>query len=111
MPERFERLLAMNTAFGTGQLSEGFRAWRDYSNRAPDLPVGALIARGDAAVTPAEAAAYDAPFPDASFKAALQRAVRGAPPLFEVPEAGHFAQERGVAIVAAALAAWGLAQA
>ena len=32
MPERFERLLVMNTALGTGDvpLSAGFVAWRDY---------------------------------------------------------------------------------
>ncbi len=72
MPERFTRLLAMNTALGTGQLSEGFRQWRTYSNAQPDLAVGKLIARGKPDMTPAEAAAYDAPFPDATYKAALR---------------------------------------
>jgi len=72
MPQRFTRLLVMNTALGTGQLTEGFRAWRDYSNAQPDLPVGKLIRRGKPELSEAEAAAYDAPFPDARYKAALR---------------------------------------
>ena len=72
MPDRFTRLLVMNTGLGTGQLTEGFRQWRAYSNTQPDLPVGKLIRRGKADMSDAEAAAYDAPFPDASYKAALR---------------------------------------
>ncbi len=72
MPERFTRLLVMNTGLGTGQLTEGFRQWRSYSNSQPDMAVGKLFKRGKADMTPQEAAAYDAPFPDASYKAALR---------------------------------------
>ena len=72
MPDRFTRLLVMNTGLGTGRLTEGFRQWRAYSNTQPDLPVGKLIRRGKADMSDAEAAAYDAPFPDASYKAALR---------------------------------------
>jgi len=71
-PDRYTRLLAMNTTLATGKLSEGFRQWRAYSNGQTDLPVGKLIARGKPDITPAEIAAYDAPFPDASYKAALR---------------------------------------
>jgi len=71
-PDRYTRLLAMNTALATGKLSEGFRQWRAYSNGQTDLPVGKLIARGKPDITAAEIAAYDAPFPDASYKAALR---------------------------------------
>ncbi len=72
MPERFTRLLVMNTGLGTGQLTEGFRHWRSYSNSQPDLAVGKLIRRGKPDMSDAEAAAYDAPFPDARYKAALR---------------------------------------
>jgi pimeloyl-ACP methyl ester carboxylesterase len=72
MPERFSRLLVMNTALGTGTVSEGFRQWRSYSNAQPDLMVGKLIARGKRDMTAEEIAAYDAPFPDARYKAALR---------------------------------------
>ncbi len=71
-PERYTRLLVMNTGLGAGRVTEGFRQWRSYSNAQADLPVGRLIARGKPDMTPAEIAAYDAPFPDASYKAALR---------------------------------------
>ncbi|WP_395700038.1 haloalkane dehalogenase [Aquabacterium sp.] len=73
LPMRFTRLLVMNTTLGTGEVTEGFRQWRAYSNSQPDMAVGKLLARGKPDMTPAEAAAYDAPYPDAAFKAALRR--------------------------------------
>jgi pimeloyl-ACP methyl ester carboxylesterase len=75
MPERFERLLVMNTALAGGDqpLSEGFLAWRAYVARTPDLPCGKLMSRTCPHLTPREAAAYDAPFPDASYKAGARR--------------------------------------
>jgi pimeloyl-ACP methyl ester carboxylesterase len=71
MPERFERLLVMNTALGTGDvpLSEGFVAWRAYVNKTPDLQCGKLMQRTCPHLTAEEAAAYDAPFPDLASKA------------------------------------------
>ncbi len=73
MPARFTRLLAMNTALAVGaEPTQGFKQWRAFSNSQPDLAVGKLLARGKPDMTPAEAAAYDAPFPDASYKAALR---------------------------------------
>ena len=72
MPDRFTRLLVMNTTLGTGTVTEGFRQWRDYSNSQPDLGVGKLLRRGKREMSEVEAAGYDAPFPDASFKAALR---------------------------------------
>jgi len=71
-PDRFERLLLMNTGFGTGEVTDGFRAWRAFSNSRPDLDVGALFRRSEPTLTEAEIAAYDAPFPDARYKAALR---------------------------------------
>jgi haloalkane dehalogenase len=72
IPERFTRLLVMNTALGLGTVTEGFRQWRAYSNSQPDLAVGKLIARGKPDMSAGEVTAYDAPFPDASYKAALR---------------------------------------
>jgi len=70
-PERFERLLVMNTALGTGDvpLAEGFVAWRAYVNKTPDLPCGKLMQRTCPHLTVEEAAAYDAPYPDLASKA------------------------------------------
>lgn len=75
MPERFSRLLLMNTALGTGDvaLGEGFVAWRAYVARNPDLACGALLRRSCPHLSEAEAAAYDAPFPDARYKAGVRR--------------------------------------
>jgi haloalkane dehalogenase len=87
MPERFTRLLVMNTGLGTGTVTEGFKQWRAYSNKTPDLPVGALLRRGKADMTDAEAAAYDAPFPDASYKAALRAFPNMVPAAADAPGA------------------------
>lgn len=73
MPGRFTRLLAMNTALAVGTApTRGFAEWRAYSNRTPDLAVGRMLMRGKPDMSPAEAAGYDAPFPDARYKAALR---------------------------------------
>ncbi|MEO8923697.1 MAG: haloalkane dehalogenase [Caldimonas sp.] len=74
-PQRYAGLLIMNTAFGTGDmpLGPGFLDWRAFSNRNPDMAVGKLLARSCPHLTPAEAAAYDAPYPDASYKAGVRR--------------------------------------
>ena len=162
MPERFSRLLVMNTALGTGdvQLSEGFIAWRAWNNKNPDLAIGKLLGRACPHLSQAECAAYDAPFPDSSYKAgvrrfpnivpdapeapgaalsrrarewlrsqwsgptfmaigmqdpvlgppvmaALQKVIRGCPEPYELPDAGHFVQERGEEVAQKALEALG----
>lgn len=74
MPQRFSRLIIMNTALATGvKPSDGFIAWREFVAKNPDLAVGKLMARSCPHLSEAEAAAYDAPFPDQSFKAGVRR--------------------------------------
>jgi pimeloyl-ACP methyl ester carboxylesterase len=76
MPERFARLLVMNTGLPTGAaVSPGFAAWKSFAAAAgPDVPVAALIALSSpGALNPYDALAYDAPFPDASYKAGVRR--------------------------------------
>jgi haloalkane dehalogenase len=75
MAGRFTRFLVMNTALGTGDvpLSQGFLAWRDWANAHPDLDVGPLMARACPHLTEEECGAYEAPFPDASYKAGVRR--------------------------------------
>jgi len=75
LPGRFTRLLIMNTALGTGDeaLSAGFLAWREWAARNPDMSAGKLLARACPHLSAAEAAAYDAPFPDARYKAGVRR--------------------------------------
>lgn len=89
MPGRFERLLLMNTALATGDvpLTEGFVAWRSYSKKNPDLACGKLLARACPQLSAAEAAAYDAPFPDSSAKAGVRRFPDLVPERFDDPGA------------------------
>jgi len=75
MPERFSGLLVMNTALGTGDapLTQGFLDWRAWNNKNPDMAVAKLMARSCPHLTPAEAAAYEAPYPDAAYKGGVRR--------------------------------------
>ncbi len=67
---RLSRLIVMNTTLAVGALpSPGFADWRAYAASQPDLPVGALFGRSTPHLTPAEVAAYDAPYPDSRYKA------------------------------------------
>lgn len=70
---RLERLIVMNTGLGVGTSpGEGFTAWKNYALSTPDLPIGALIARGTPHLTEQEIAAYDAPYPSPDYKAGAQ---------------------------------------
>ena len=75
MPERITRLLIMNTTLATGDapLPDGFLAWRAYANKHPDLDCGKLLGRACPQLGAAEAAGYDAPFPDTRYKAGVRR--------------------------------------
>ncbi len=70
-PQRFSRLLLMNTLLGTGDrpLGEGFLAWREWCRNNPDMAPGKLLGRACPHLSHAEKAAYDAPFPDMTYKA------------------------------------------
>ena len=89
MPERFERLLVMNTALATGDvpLTEGFIAWRAYVAKNPDLACGKLLARTCPHLRAQEAAAYDAPFPDTRYKAGVRRFPPMVPERYDDPGA------------------------
>jgi haloalkane dehalogenase len=75
LPERFARLLVMNTTIAVGRpVSGGFAAWKRFAASYADVPVAGLIALSSpGALTPYDAAAYDAPFPDARYKAGVRR--------------------------------------
>ncbi|HHX8311146.1 TPA: haloalkane dehalogenase [Vibrio diabolicus] len=78
MPERFDRLLIMNTAFLVEpHSSEIFDEWkRDIRASDVEHPEGGLagfMKKYAPTLTDTEAAAYAAPFPDASYKAAVRK--------------------------------------
>jgi haloalkane dehalogenase len=70
-PDRFRRVVAANTGLPTGDftLGEAFFAWQRYSQETPEFHVGGIVAGGCTSEVPPEVvAAYDAPFPDDSYK-------------------------------------------
>ena len=74
LPDRFSRLLVMNTTLPTGAApGEGFLAWRDFVAAHPDFDIAQMIRRSDPGITQAEAQAYDAPFPDSHSRAGVRR--------------------------------------
>jgi pimeloyl-ACP methyl ester carboxylesterase len=159
-PSRFKRLLVMNTTLAVGESpGPGFDAWRAYAAANPHLPIAALMKRSTPILSDAEAAAYEAPYPDARYKAGPRRfpqlvmtapemegadtsrraaewwrtqwtgqtfmaigeadpvlgppvmeklcqTIRGCPAPMRIPDAGHFVQEWGQLIAAAAVRAF-----
>ncbi|HEY2724056.1 MAG TPA: haloalkane dehalogenase [Pseudonocardiaceae bacterium] len=71
-PEAFDRVVAANTGLPTGDkdMPEVWWKFRRAVERAPELDIGRLVAAGCArGLDDAGRAAYDAPFPDETFKA------------------------------------------
>ena len=70
-PERFARVIAGNTGLPVGTpASDGFMQWLAFSQLTNDLLVGKIVATGvTRKLSREEVAAYNAPFPDASYKA------------------------------------------
>jgi len=74
MPDRINRLLVMNTVIPVGErFSDGFDFWKEFCANAPEIPVAGLIA-GDALseIDIMDVLAYDAPFPDNTYKAGVR---------------------------------------
>jgi haloalkane dehalogenase len=70
-PQRFARVVAANTMLPTGDHNPGdaFKSWQDYSQKVPEFPAGAIINRATTTELPqAVIDAYDAPYPDESYK-------------------------------------------
>ena len=70
--DRFDRVVAANTFLPTGDRPGGkaFEQWQRFSQEAPEFMVGAIVQGGCATSLADEViAAYDAPFPDDSYKA------------------------------------------
>lgn len=71
-PDRINRMIVMNTALAVGlPAGKGFNQWRQYVIDNPDFDIPKLFKRSEPTLTDEEAAAYDAPFPDASYRAGV----------------------------------------
>lgn len=74
-PGRFLTVIVSNTGLPTGEEipSEAFLSFQEYSQTEQDIPVGELVQHAtDNLLKESEKAAYDAPFPDASYKAGVR---------------------------------------
>jgi len=71
VPERFQRLLLMNTALATGDmpLGKGFLEWRAWVAQNPDMDVAQFMGRACPQLSAEERATYGTPFPDFRYKA------------------------------------------
>jgi haloalkane dehalogenase len=70
-PDRFARVVAANTFLPTGDTDPGeaFLAWQRFSQEVETFPVGAIVNAGCTTdLSPEVIAAYDAPFPDETYK-------------------------------------------
>jgi haloalkane dehalogenase len=75
-PDRFARVVAANTFLPTGDRDPGdaFRAWQKYSQETSTFNIGNIVNGGSLSELPPEVvAAYDAPFPDDSYKAGARQ--------------------------------------
>ena len=75
-PERFARVVAANTFLPTGDthLGEAFMRWQKFSQEVPVFPTGQILQGAtQTELSPEVVAAYDAPFPDESYKAGARQ--------------------------------------
>ncbi len=70
--ERFSRIVVANGFLPTGDtaMPAAFKVWKTFALRTPVFPTGRIVATGSKrGLSKAERAAYDAPYPDASYQA------------------------------------------
>jgi haloalkane dehalogenase len=75
-PEAFARVVISNGGLPTGDqhMPDAFLAWRKFSQETEVFDVGRIVARACATtLTPEVIAAYDAPFPDDTYKAGARQ--------------------------------------
>lgn len=90
-PDRYARVAIGNTGLptGEGKPSNAFIAWQKFSQESPVFPIGNIINGGCATdLSPEIIAAYDAPFPDESYKAGARIFPTFVPTSVDDPESG-----------------------
>lgn len=89
-PDRFKAIVIANGVLpsGGGKPPLAFRLWRAFARWSPWFPIGRIVAAGCRSKLSAEViAAYDAPFPDASYKAGTRAFPRLVPTEDDDPQA------------------------
>ncbi|MFZ9667981.1 MAG: haloalkane dehalogenase [Steroidobacteraceae bacterium] len=89
-PDRFARAILANGGLPTGvgrSVPPAFKIWRAFARWSPWFPIGRIVATGCAQpLSPAEIAAYDAPFPTRRHRVAARMFPRFVPAEADNPE-------------------------
>ena len=69
-PDLFAGVVVANTGLPTGAgMTDAFKAWLEFSQSVAEMPIGGIVDSGAGRdLAPEEVAAYDAPFPNETFK-------------------------------------------
>lgn len=74
MPDRFKRLLIMNTGLMAGPVnSPAFDAWKADIDSTPDVPIPFIMQKNEPVISDTDAQAYEAPYPDQRYKAGVRK--------------------------------------
>ncbi|MEX0277913.1 MAG: haloalkane dehalogenase [Ruegeria sp.] len=74
MPERFKRLIIMNTGLMAGPVDmPAFDEWQADIDSDPDVPIEYIMQKNEPSISAVGAAAYAAPFPDQAYKAGVRK--------------------------------------
>ena len=75
-PQRFDRIVLANGGLPTGTtpVPGAFKIWRAFAQYSPWFPIGRIVKTGCAeSLSPAEVAAYNAPFPSRKYRVGARR--------------------------------------
>lgn len=89
-PERFDAVVAANTFLPSGRepVSDAFTSWQQYSQEVPELNISKIVQGGCVgSLSEQVRAAYDAPFPDETFKVAARKFPMLVPTSADSPDA------------------------
>lgn len=99
MPEYFRAVVIGNGFLPGGDhpIPLAFRIWKAFALYSPWFPIGGIVNAGTRRkLSPAEVAAYDAPFPSAQYKAGARAFPKLVPLSYEDPEAANNREAWGV---------------
>lgn len=88
-PDSFARVVTANTMLPTGDHDPGeaFKAWREYSQTTPDFDAGKIVSRAvTCTLDQAVIDAYNAPYPDDTYKAGARQFPTLVPASVDDPE-------------------------